>query len=460
MRGNLNKTSTKSLGRVSWLLGPDASSSQPPGGNGPTRTHIGPFWGRCPSWANVAFFVAILVALALVVTPVLVGCGDDVGHPDDNVATPTLGPFSIDPPTSKPTTNRGPTSDPGDETKPDAATEPTTPDEPTAYVPSTDGSGPGDTGDSGSDMGRDFVDPPEPPPTKAPLGPKSTIVLVVNPWNGSEANVAVASQLLESELGYTVETTYLDENAQWAAINAGDADASLEVWPSGHAHNVADYIDSSDGNVDYAGPLGPIGGIGWFIPTYMVEEYPELATWEGLADPELARLFAVGETGDKGRLLSGDASWTTYDEQIVANLNLPLDVVYIGFEAEILDVLESAYSRREPILVYLWTPHSAFHIYDLTKVALPAHSDECYAKYDDGGIDCAYPEEVLFKIVNADLSDSAPDADAFLRAMNYSTADQASILSAIENDGLSVEEAADQWIANNEATRGAWLPFF
>lgn len=36
-------------------------------------------------------------------------------------------------------------------------------------------------------------------------GSQSTITLAVNPWNGSAANVAVAAQLLESELGYTVE---------------------------------------------------------------------------------------------------------------------------------------------------------------------------------------------------------------------------------------------------------------
>ncbi len=247
---------------------------------------------------------------------------------------------------------------------------------------------------------------------------------------------------LESELGYTVQTVDIDENAQWAAINTGDIDASLEVWPSGHADNVADYIDSADGNVDNAGLIGPVGEIGWFIPTYMVDQHPALATWEGFADPALAGLFAVAETGDKGQFLSGDPSWTIYDEQIIANLNLPIEIVYVGSEAGILAALDAAYSRQDPVLFYFWTPHSAFSTYDLTRVALPAYSDKCYAQADAGGIDCDYPEDVLFKIVNADLAGNAPDADAFLRAMNYSTADQISMLSAIENDGLSVEDAA------------------
>ena len=289
-------------------------------------------------------------------------------------------------------------------------------------------------------------------------GSQTTITLAVNPWNGSAANVAVAAQLLEDELGYTVELVDIDENAQWAAINTGDIDASLEVWPSGHADNVADYIDSADGNVDNAGLIGPVGEIGWFMPSYMVDREPALATWEGFADPALAGLFATAETGDKGQFLSGDPSWTIYDEQIIANLGLPLEIVYVGSEAGILASLDAAYSREDPVLFYFWTPHSAFGSYDLTRVALPAYSDECYARDAEGGIDCDYPEDALFKIVNADLAENAPDADHFLRAMSYSTADQISMLAAIENDGMSVDAAAAQWIEANESVWSAWLP--
>lgn len=230
------------------------------------------------------------------------------------------------------------------------------------------------------------------------------------------------------------------------------------MWPSGHADNVADYIDSSDGNVDNAGLIGPVGEIGWFMPSYMVDREPALATWEGFADPALAGLFATAETGDKGQFLSGDPSWTIYDEQIIANLGLPLEIVYVGSEAGILASLDAAYSREDPVLFYFWTPHSAFGTYDLTRVALPAYSDECYARDADGGIDCDYPEDALFKIVNADLAENAPDADHFLRAMSYSTADQISMLAAIENDGMSVEDAAAQWIEANESVWSAWLP--
>ncbi len=291
-------------------------------------------------------------------------------------------------------------------------------------------------------------------------GSQTTITLAVSPWNASEANVAVAAQLLESEFGYEVERVEIDENAQWAAINTGDIDASLELWPSGHAANVTDYIDDPGGNVDNAGLLGPVGKIGWFIPTYMVDRHPELATWEGFADPELAGLFATAETGDKGQFLGGDPSFVQFDEAVINNLGLPLEVVYAGSEAAILAALDAAYSRQDPILVYLWTPHSAFNSYDLTNVLLPEYTDECgeAAVNSPESVDCDYPEDVLFKIVNADLAENAPDADHFLRAMNYTSAAQIQMLSDIENEGLDKDEAAANWIEANENVWRSWLP--
>ncbi len=288
------------------------------------------------------------------------------------------------------------------------------------------------------------------------------ITLAIAPWNGSALNVAVAEQLIESEIGQTVETVEIDENATWPAINTGDISASLEMWPSGHAQNVADFIDNPDGNIANAGLLGPVGKIGWYIPTYMVEQHPELATWEGFADPELAKLFATAETGDKGQFLGADPSFVQYDEAIIDNLGLPLEVVYAGSDPAILAALDSAYGREEPILFYLWTPHSAHNTYDLTEVRLPEYTEECYASTagDDAtgeGVACDYPADDLFKIVSKDLATTSPAVDAFIKKMSITTDDQIEMLAAVEVDGLSIEEAAAAWIEAHPDTWQAWL---
>ena len=276
----------------------------------------------------------------------------------------------------------------------------------------------------------------------AELGEITTIQLIANPWNGSAANIAVAAQLLE-HIGYEVEVTDLDENAQWSAINTGELHASLEVWPSGHADNRVDFIDNPAGNVADAGLLGPIGKIGWWMPAYMVEQYPALATAEGFQDPELAGLFATAETGDLGQILHGDPSWVTFEQDIINDLGLHLEIVYAGSEEALLAAFDGAFAREEPVLSYFWTPHSAFNTFDLVELELPPEY---------------YGAEDLFKIVWTGLEEGAPAAWEFLQNFNYGTADQVTMLAAIEGEGKSVEEAAADWIAANEATWSAWIP--
>ena len=78
----------------------------------------------------------------------------------------------------------------------------------------------------------------------------TTLDFSVSPWTGSAANVAVAQKLLEDQLGYTVKTTDIDEYAQFKSLSNGDLDATLEVWPSGHAADYKKYIESGNGVVE------------------------------------------------------------------------------------------------------------------------------------------------------------------------------------------------------------------
>jgi glycine betaine/proline transport system substrate-binding protein len=293
--------------------------------------------------------------------------------------------------------------------------------------------------------------------SEAPDGDKMTIKLAANPWPASELNAAVASILIEEQLGHPVEIIEIDENAQWPALATGDLHASLEVWPSGHAENVAEYIDEQQ-VVENGGPLGVIGKIGWYIPSYLLADHPELATWEGFTTPEAAQLFATAETGDSGQFLAGDPSWVQYDADIINNLGMNFQVVTAGSEDALLAAVDAAYGRQEPILFYFYKPHAIFAQYDLTEVALPPYSEECYAARASGGIACDYPEDVLFKIFWSGLQEAAPDVHTLLSNMSYDTETQIDMIAAVEVDGQSVEEAAQDWVDANESVWRQWLP--
>jgi glycine betaine/proline transport system substrate-binding protein len=220
---------------------------------------------------------------------------------------------------------------------------------------------------------------------------------------------------------------------------------------------VAEYIDSQQ-LVENGGPLGPVGKIGWYMPSYLLTDYPELATWEGLKSDDNAKLFATAETGDMGQFLTGDPSWTQYEDDIIENLGLDLQIVAAGSEEAILAALDAANSRQDPLLFYFWTPHSVHARYDLTEMSLPPYSDDCYAKAESGGVECDYPSDVLFKIFWGGLADAAPDAHTLLANMHYTTDDQIEMIAAVELQGQSVEEAARAWLDANEDVWRSWLP--
>lgn len=290
--------------------------------------------------------------------------------------------------------------------------------------------------------------------TTAATGDKPAITIVANAWTASALNAEIAKQLIESELGNSVEVVAIDENTMFTGLSDGSLDAVLEIWPSGVTPDEQAFID--DGTVVNIGELGTIGKIGWFVPSYVVDEHPELATWEGFADPANAALFATADTGDQGRFLGTDPSYSQYDEAIITNLDLPFQVQFSGSEAATVAELDLRVAAGEPIVMYWWTPTAAVAKYELVNVLLPEYSAECYA--DTAAIDCDYPEDVLFKAASSQLQEKAPDVLAFLEKFTITTEDQLSMLPAVEIDGEDASDVAAKWIADHEDVWSAWLP--
>jgi len=290
-------------------------------------------------------------------------------------------------------------------------------------------------------------------------GGTETITLIVNPWTASRLNAEVAKNIIESELGNPVEITEVNENdAMFTGMADGTLDAVLEIWPSGVTDAENAYFE--EGSVVNIGELGAVGKIGWFVPRYVVDEHPELATWEGFQDPELAGLFATAETGDNGRFLGTDPSYSQYDEQIIENLGLPLEVVFSGSEPATVAEVDARVAAEEPVLLYWWTPTAAVSAYDLVNVTLPEYNEECGASAaaGDGGVDCDYPEDVLFKAASGMLEEKDANVFAFLEAFTITTEDQLGMLPAVEIDGEDPADVAADWVSANEDVWSAWLP--
>jgi glycine betaine/proline transport system substrate-binding protein len=284
------------------------------------------------------------------------------------------------------------------------------------------------------------------------------IVLAANPWTGSAVNAYVAKVALEAA-GTPVEILDIDENSTWVGLDDGSIDAVLEVWPSGHAADYETYITGKGSVVDL-GPLGPQAKIGWYVPTFVVDENPSLATWEGFQDSELAKLFSTDESGaDLGQFLMGDPSYVTFDEQIIANLELPLKYVVAGSETALITAIQKAVDEKTPLLLQFWQPHWLQSKVDLTEVKLPEVTEACTASAaaGDGGYACDYPVDQLYKAGSAKLEAKNKMAFDFLKKFQLTTDQQNEIAAMIDSDGMTPLDAAAKWVEANADVVKGWM---
>jgi len=282
-------------------------------------------------------------------------------------------------------------------------------------------------------------------------GDCGTVNLAVSPWVGYEANAAVIAKVAESELGCRVELKNLKEEVAWQGFATGEIDAVVENW--GHQDLKTKYIDEQ-GVAAEAGPTGNIGQIGWYVPPWMVEEYPDILDWQNLN--KYADLFRTSESGDKGQLLDGDPSFVTNDAALVENLDLDYEVVYAGSEAALITAFRQAEQNRTPLLGYFYAPQWFLSEVDLQKVALPEYTDGCDA--DPEKVACDYPEYELDKVVRAGFAEENGPAYQLIANFEWTNDDQNLVAKYIAEDGMSSEEAAEKWVADNPDKVAAWLP--
>jgi glycine betaine/proline transport system substrate-binding protein len=292
----------------------------------------------------------------------------------------------------------------------------------------------------------------------AGAGTGTPITLAVNPWTGSAVNANVAKVVLESKLGTTVTLTDIDENATWVGMDKGDIDAVLEQWPSGHGPDMKTYIDEKKTVVNL-GVLGPKAKIGWYVNSAAIAADPKVATWEGFKDAATAAKFATPETGNQGRFLMGDPSYVTFDEQIIANLKLPLKYTVAGSEAALITAVQQAETDKKPILLQFWQPHWLHSKVKLTEVKLPAVTKECLASADakDGKYACDYAVDPIFKAASAKLEKKNAKAFAFIKKMTLTTEQQNEIAAMIDGDGMKADAAAKKWVDANAKIVDGWL---
>jgi glycine betaine/proline transport system substrate-binding protein len=281
------------------------------------------------------------------------------------------------------------------------------------------------------------------------------VALNENSWVGSTANVYVLKNVLEKRLKCKVTVLNITENQpSFQAMADGKIDVILEDWDNTLVPSNKRYITSK--SVINVGGNGITGVIGWYIPTYLLKQYPSFKTWRGLKGKET--VFKSPESGSQGMFLGGDPSYVQKDRALIKELGLNLKHVVAGAEPAQVARWTQLYKQKKPVLFYWYDPQYLNAVYDLTRIQLPKRFKGCV---DDeklkGNHACEYPSYGLDKLVSGEFSTSGSPALKVIRKFKWTSDDQNFVANLISGKKMSKDKAAAAWVAKNKATVNAWL---
>jgi glycine betaine/proline transport system substrate-binding protein len=285
------------------------------------------------------------------------------------------------------------------------------------------------------------------------------IKIVLFDWTSVNLNSKILGGVLE-KLGYTVEYPTGDYlSSLTTSLTNGDITIGVEYWDTtaGEAMKASE----ATGQTERLGTLGPKAKEEWWYPLYMKEKCPGLPNWEALKDPACAAAFSTAETAPKGRYVGGPVTWEGFDDERVEALGLPFTVIHAGTDAAMFAELDSAYQRKAPVMVWVYSPHWAPAKYEGEWVEFPEYSAECYADpkvgvNPDKAYDCGKPFGEIWKFGWAGMKDKWPVAYKVAKAYQIDTNELNAMSGQIDLDGKSIEEVAAAWVAANEAKWKAW----
>ena len=285
------------------------------------------------------------------------------------------------------------------------------------------------------------------------------IKLTLHDWTGQLITTNLMGEVLK-KAGYTVEYVQADYLAQFAGLETGDLHVAMEMWET----TGRDAMDAATatGKVENIGPTGMKAKEEWWFPEYMKEKCPGLPNWEALKDPKCAEAFSTAETAPKGRYLGGPVTWGGFDDERVAALGLPFEVIHAGTDAALFAELESAYQRQAPIMLWIYAPHWAPAKYKGEWVAFPEYTKECYGdpkwgSNPDSAYDCGKPFGEIWKVGWAGVKDKWPGAHKAIKAFTVDNDEMGAMITKVDLDGKKVDEVVAEWMAANEPRWSEWI---
>ena len=270
-------------------------------------------------------------------------------------------------------------------------------------------------------------------------------------WASGETITALAAFVMEQGYGCSVSVVPTDTvPAVTSLAENGQPDVVPEVWTnSAPAYEGLE----ADGKIISAANIFASGGEeGWWVPKYLTDEHPELATIEGiLANPEL-----VG-----GRFHNCPVGWGC--RLVNDNLKVVHDMEGNGIEvfdhgsgANLAASIAAAFEDKAPWFGYYWGPTAVLGKYEMTRVDIGAvdaaqHKINQQENADPSQIGVSgFPSAPVKTAITAEFAAREPAVAEFVGNLELPNDVVSKMLFWKQENNASADEAA-AWVLTNYA---------
>jgi glycine betaine/proline transport system substrate-binding protein len=285
-------------------------------------------------------------------------------------------------------------------------------------------------------------------------------------WSSATLIANVDRFILEHGYGCAAELVPGDTMPTGTSmIEKNEPDIAPEMW----SNSMKDALDKgvAEKRLRYAGnSLSDGGEEGFWVPEFLVQKYPELATIEGIK--KHAALFKHPEDPDRFAFYGCPAGWNC---QISAgNLFTAMKLEDSGFEmidpgsgAGLSGSIAKAFTREEAWFGYYWAPTAVLGKYNMVKVDFGSGVDKDEFVNCTTAEDCAEPKVTMYPpspvqtVTTEAFAAKSPAAYDYVANRSFTNSQMNGLLAWMEDNQADGEVAAEYFLAEHEATWSQWV---